>query len=92
MSLKEKRRKKIIDKAPYNKMYQLREELFQQRLKRAKQNKSPDWTVEELDKVLHHLKRNKAMDPTGLVNELFMPQNIGKDLKDSILLMMNEIK
>ena len=70
----------------------LREELFQQRLKRAKQNKSPDWTVEELDKVLHHLKRNKAMDPTGLVNELFMPQNIGKDLKDSILLMMNKIK
>ena len=74
------------------KLKTLREELFQQRLEEAKQNRSPDWTEEDLDKVLNHLKAKKATDPTGLVNELFMPQNIGGDLKVSILKMMNKIK
>ena len=74
------------------KLRTLREQLFVKRLELSKKNKSPDWTMEDLDKVLHHLKKKKATDPTGLVNELFMIENIGKDLKDSILLMMNAIK
>ena len=70
----------------------LREELFQQRLAYCKQNRSPEWKMEELDKVLRHLKKGKATDPLGLVNEIFMEKNIGDDLKHSILIMMNKIK
>ena len=70
----------------------LREELFQQRLNLSKCNKSPDWTMDDLDRVLKKLKGNKASDPTGLVNELFMWNNIGDDLKESILILMNKIK
>ena len=70
----------------------LREELFEQRLCEAKRNKSRPWTIEELDKVLKKLKRGKATDPTGLVNELFMLENIGDDLKESLLILLNKIK
>ena len=62
------------------KLKTLREELFQQRLQLAKKNRSPDWTVEDLDKVLVRLKDEKASDLTGLVNELFSSKNIGSDL------------
>ena len=74
------------------KLKTLREELFQQRLQLAKKNRSPDWTMEDLDKVLVRLKDEKASDPTGLVNELFSSKNIGSDLRLSILLLMNKIK
>ena len=70
----------------------LREELFQQRLKICKSRKSPAWTIDDLDKVLGKLKSGKASDPLGLVNELFQLKNIGDDLKESILLMLNKIK
>ena len=74
------------------KLKTLREELFQQRLQLCKQNKSPKWTMEDLDAVLSSLKERKATDPTGLVNELFSSKNIGDDLKDSLLTLMNKIK
>ena len=74
------------------KLKALREELFQQRLHLSKLNKSPEWTMEDLDKVLLNLKDNKAVDPVGLVNELFSSKNIGTDLKKSVLILMNKIK
>ena len=74
------------------KLKTLREELFLQRLELCKLNKSPEWTMGDLDKVLSQLKEKKATDPTGLVNELFSSHNIGDDLKKSVLLMMNKIK
>ena len=74
------------------KLKTLREELFQQRLQLSKSNKSPMWTMDDLDKVLSRLKSKKAADPTGLANEIFMLKNIGDDLKSSILLLMNKIK
>ena len=58
----------------------------------SKRNKSPEWTMDDLEKVLCRLKENKATDPTGLVNELFISQNSGDDLKKSILILMNKIK
>ena len=67
----------------------LREQLFFQRLQKAKENKSPAWTMEQLDRVLEKLKKGKATDPVGLVNELFMIENIGDNLKESILMLMN---
>ena len=74
------------------KLKALKERLFQVRLEKSKATKSPDWTMEDLDKVLARLKSGKAIDPSGLVNELFMINNIGEDLKESILIMMNKIK
>ena len=74
------------------KLKTLREELFQQRLQLCKQNKSPAWSMEDLDNVLKRLKNEKAADPTGLVNELFSARNVGDDLKQSILMLMNKIK
>ena len=70
----------------------LREDLFELRLERAKSNKSSPWEMCDLDKVLGNLKTNKAIDPTGLVNELFVPENIGHDLKKSLLLLINDMK
>ena len=70
----------------------MREQLFFQRLQKAKENKSPAWTMEQLDRVLEKLKKGKATDPVGLVNELFMIENIGDNLKESILMLMNIMK
>ena len=74
------------------KLKTLREELFQQRLQLSKSDTSPEWKMEDLERVLKKLKQKKASDPTGLVNELFMWKNIGEDLKESILILMNKIK
>lgn len=70
----------------------LREELFRLRLERAKLDKSPPWEMSHLDKVLSKLKPNKAMDPTGLINELFRPENIGTGLKNALLMLLNNMK
>ena len=42
--------------------------------------------------VLKKMKNNKSRDPHGMVNELFKPGVIGKDLEDSLLLLFNRIK
>ena len=74
------------------KLKTLREQLFYQRLSKCKINISPPWTMQQLDKVLSKLKHGKATDPTGLVNELFMLKNIGTNLKESLLILVNKIK
>jgi hypothetical protein len=48
--------------------------------------------MEELEKVLSKLKNGKSKDPSNLVNELFKLENIGDDLKESVLIMMNKMK
>ena len=54
--------------------------------------KSPDWTLEDLMKVLKSLKNNKSGDHFGMVYEIFKPGVIGKDLLHSLLLLCNEVK
>ena len=49
----------------------LREELFRRRLEKCKAEKSPDFTLNDLDKVLAKLKTGKACDANGFVNEMF---------------------
>ena len=75
-----------------NKLKHLREYLFVLRLESAKVEKTPDWNMKQLEKTLKKLKSGKSQDPNGLVNELFQEDNIGNDLKHSILIMMNKIK
>ena len=48
--------------------------------------------MDQLEAVLSKLKKGKATDPIGLVNELFMLKNIGTDLKESLLMLLNKIK
>ena len=48
--------------------------------------------MKNLDTVMRKLKNGKCRDPEGLVNELFKSENIGTDLKESILILMNKIK
>ena len=45
-----------------------------------------------MDKVLKGLKNNKTRDPHGLINEIFKPGVLGKDLKMAILNLFNSIK
>jgi len=75
------------------KMHQMqRENLCDQRLEEAQANKTPEWTITELEVVLNQLKNDKSKDPLDLPNELFKPENIGSDLKVALLKLMNQIK
>ena len=69
-----------------------REALCDRRLKEAQENKTPDWSVKQLEVVLKQLKNNKSKDPLDLPNEIFKPPNVGCDLKLAILKLMNHIK
>ena len=62
------------------------------RLKLSSNNKSKPWKLNELEKILKHLKRNKTRDPNGLVNELFKDEVSGRDFKISLLTLFNRMK
>ena len=67
-------------------------ENFEDILKVTKMNIFPDWNLNDLNKVLKTLKKNQSQDTMQFANEIFMYQNIGSDLKSSILLLCNKIK
>ena len=48
--------------------------------------------MKDLDKILKALKKNKSRDPHGFVNEIFKPEVIGFDLKNSLLMLFNRLK
>ena len=70
----------------------LNTKLLDQRLKLVRENKSPQFEMKELDKVLKSLKPGKSKDPNNYNCELFRPGVIGADMKMSILIIMNMIK
>jgi hypothetical protein len=59
----------------------LKDELFSTRLKLAKEKKSEPWTLADLDAALKTLKKDKARDPNGWINELFKDGVAGRNLK-----------
>ena len=69
-----------------------REELAKKRMESASLNRTEDWTMDKLEKILKALKKNKSRDPHGFINELFRPGVIGNDLKKSLLMLLNRIK
>ena len=71
---------------------ELKESLLDLRMDKVSKNKTPDWTMNNLERVLKSLKKKKARDPAGWINELFRPENSGYDLKVSILSLVNIIK
>ena len=68
------------------------EELFELRLKLAEQEKTAPWRMEDLEEALKKLENGKCRDPDGLIRELFKEEVIGKDLKNSLLILYNRIK
>ena len=71
---------------------QLKEELCEERIKLCRLTKTNPWNIEDLNFVLKSLKINKCREPHGLINELFKPGTIGKNLETSLLTLLNKIK
>ena len=69
-----------------------RNKIFKMKMKVAGKQKSPDWTMKDLEVVLKNLKRNKSRDFEGYLNEIFKLDVIGDDLKESLILMFNMLK
>ena len=57
-----------------------------------KTKKSFEWPASNLDNTIKKLKNNKARDPHAISNEIFKDGNMGKDMKEGMLLFFNEIK
>ena len=70
----------------------IKEELFQERMKIEVENKTRPWELLDLEKVLKSLKKNKARDPHGLSNEIFRPRVAGKEFKTALLKLLNMMK
>ena len=68
------------------------EDEFEKVLEITKQNTLPDWTIQDLDRVLMKLKMRQSHDAQGWANEIFALKNIGSNLKESILHICNQIK
>ena len=76
----------------FKEMKEAKELLFEINLENSKNKKSKPWNIEQLEVVLKSLKKNKARDPHGLVNELFRPEVAGEGLKQSLLKLFNGAK
>ena len=71
--------------------YQIeREKLCEERINEARKNITPDWTNENVKRVVKELKKKKSRDPHGYSNEIM--QAGGEDLELAIVKMMNNIK
>ena len=70
----------------------MKTELFNVRLELSGMRKSDPWLMEHLDAALKGLKKNKARDPNGWANEIFKEGVAGKDMKISMLKLLNKIK
>ena len=54
--------------------------------------KSKPWKMKHLEAVLKDLKKDKARDPHGWINEIFKEGVAGKNLKKSLLIYFNKMK
>ena len=58
----------------------------------AKLNKSPDWTMNQLEAVLNKIGHNKSRGPDRLNCSIFHEKCIGSHLNLSLLILFNNIK
>ena len=72
--------------------YQKKVELWNMRFSQLKLRVTSDWSESDLIHTLKSLKNNKSRDPGGLINEIFKPPVIGRDLLDSLLKLINGVK
>ena len=69
--------------------YPKKMELWEMRFSHLKTRSTDAWTKKELSVTLKTLKNNKS---TGLINEIFKPPVMGRDLEDALLQLINGIK
>ena len=62
------------------------------KLKLAASRSSSPWSMADLEAAMKDLKNKKSRDPGGLLNELFKMNDIGDDLKKSLLTMLNRLR
>ena len=73
-------------------IFWLKTDLWDIRSASIARNSSANWTSQNLQNVLSKLKNNKALDPLGMVNEVFKPGCIGPDLFTALLNLFNMCK
>ena len=76
----------------YQEVQVYKEKLCKLRLQICAQNKTDDWTEDDLIQALKDLKTGTSRDPFGYSNELFKSEVAGKDLRLAVLIIMNKIK
>ena len=76
----------------FEEIRKMKMKLFELRLQLSKKRKSKPWTLTNLEKAIKGLKKEKARDPNGLVNEIFKDGVAGKDFKLSLLSFFNRMK
>ena len=64
--------------------------LCKMRLRKCSKSPSPDFTLDEVQKVLTELKSGKCRDPSGLIREVF--KYAGREMLLSLHQMVNQIK
>ena len=79
-------------KTGFEKLQNLKTDLFNLRLKASKIRKSNPWTLKDLENAANGLKNEKARDPEGLINEIFKSGVAGRDFKLSLLSFFNKMK
>ena len=79
-------------KSEFLDVFYMKTDLWRRRQKALISNKSPDWTLKDLNKVLKSLKNNKSRDPHGFLNDIFKPGMAGQNLKMGILHLVNGVK
>ena len=70
---------------------EIEEVKFRARIEEGRKNKTPAFTLSELEKVLKGLTSGKSKDFNGYICELFKVGVIGGDLKLSLLMMVNQM-
>ena len=71
---------------------EIQENTFKMRIELSRRNKSIPFSMTELEKVLKSLKNGKSKDSEGFICELFKEGVIGTNLKESLLVMFNNMK
>ena len=79
-------------KQEFEQVYYLKTELWDRRLEWLRTVKSPNWSADDLEKVLKKMKNDKSRDPHGLINEIFKPGVIGSNLQAGLLYLANGVK
>ena len=72
-------------KPDFEELKYLKDNLFDMKLENSRKRKSKPWEMADLEKVLKNLKKDKARDPNGWINDIFKEGVAGKDLKVSML-------
>ena len=81
-----------VMKSEFKEIYHLKTKLWSERLKVIRLEITPCWKEAKLNKVIKSLKKKQTRDPNGMVNELFLPGVMGKDLESALIMLMNGVK